>query len=1484
MVKNIYILNSQLKVIKVLNIKGDNVFYDDTYTQDLSTGTSTFEFSTNVTGIIEEGNYVMFYHKLKYELFQIVEIEEEHKEGGITSHCYAEGAVLELLNGSFRGLKGDMTADFLMGEILKDTRWELGYCSESLKTNVQMVNIDKTAQIWDIIQTYMGVFNYEIDTRVTYSAGKVIGFYIDLYDEGELGRKTYKRFEYGRNVSGIVKKKDLYEWCTAIIIDCQCEVDNISFSQHGFSKGNGSDTILAETANDIYNTGKSYIYGVYDGNEVDGQEAVDNALKELKRRCIPKFDYDVTTALTYQEFMEISLGDTVRINDASFNPPLLLEARISNIELSFSDRNNCKCTLSNYRRLKTNVLDLSKFISGNKKLTEQDIINIKKYLAELDIDKATMEKIIKSLLDKNDDPVIIDPGKEPSKGDDPDDTEEVKDTEDYKQIKLSTISGGLWLGDKRIYDLKSSKPISDDDSKNAKQYKDALEYYKKFSLGTRKDNATLASIMSSNNKYKIGVLVRYWCRKFGLDERLVYAMIMAESSGNPYCATQTSGGGYGLMQCERSCYFGRKYTIKFLDGSTKSFTPSYSTMQPGKGGSTTISGVKVDKNISNQIMFGCHELRKCAEACHYNIFATLIAYNFGQAGMQWCVCEYIKDKYGLTVNSNKRGIAYQSTAVKEKYYKILDTYKAPFASYRQKYKNKWHAGTATNIEYYLRWYKPKNGSLPYFLDKKGNKLGYGANVPSSTGVQATGTAASDKRKIIVDLAKKIVSQHKDQKIATYNQVPRTVNFDKPVRWSGTHYGMKNPIVYDCSSFVSCCYLKAGFNSVYNRGCYAGSLVAGATSKDGWKIWKLTTENLDKYAKPGDIIMDANFKVTSSNLTKSRMTREGATHHTIIYCGKVDGKHMIAHASQWAYHPKAIRYESANYYINKGTAFLLRPWDLAKADGNTTKPDSPIDDKTISDVTFKGLPGVRAKDYDNLPKSITVDGRTDDAKFPSTTKYVFCHFGVGDLNAADYINLLKDLQHKYPKKPIFVAKEYYVNSSYSNATTVNSKIDEFNTTMKNYCNKTKYVIFLDISKDLVDSSGKLLTSLSSDGFSFKDEASQKKYYENVKKYILKISKGQIIDSNAVDVTVTLLTQKIHSYNKPVKSLTIKLPKTPEDSFYSRITFSTDSSAIKFNQSSNLYLAGDHCKKGAFTPKKSNKYTINVFRSVDNDLTTKAYYGNVTSLYTSKLVKQTGQVNTPGTTLNVRKGSGTKYAILGKLKDNTTVTLISKTSNNWYKIKYKDGNGYVSGQYIDNIKDVTDDTTDFTNYKNFKYRDVIVENAESFYKNKSKFTYNNTTPFKYSNPKDNISKWKAGDKIHLDDKFLMQLLTMGYSYDTMKLETKTNRNKAADVSWALPYISSEANLAKYFVENDWVLDDIDYTKFSNVEPGDILFWDSDDVNNNDFMGCSHTSICVGKDSNGNNIIIEGNEDGVIRKIKITDRSINNLLFVGRINLDK
>lgn len=76
---------------------------------------------------------------------------------------------------------------------------------------------------------------------------------------------------------------------------------------------------------------------------------------------------------------------------------------------------------------------------------------------------------------------------------------------------------------------------------------------------------------------------------------------------------------------------------------------------------------------------------------------------------------------------------------------------------------------------------------------------------------------------------------------------------------------------------------------------------------------------------------------------------------------------------------------------------------------------------------------------------------------------------------------------------------------------------------------------------------------------------------------------------------------------------------------------------------------------------------------------------TSKITETTVNQEGLVN--ATSLNVRSGPGTNYSILGKLANNTKVTIVAKCSNGWLKVKYGNGYGYVSGDYIDNIKNVS-----------------------------------------------------------------------------------------------------------------------------------------------------------------------------------------------------
>lgn len=70
-----------------------------------------------------------------------------------------------------------------------------------------------------------------------------------------------------------------------------------------------------------------------------------------------------------------------------------------------------------------------------------------------------------------------------------------------------------------------------------------------------------------------------------------------------------------------------------------------------------------------------------------------------------------------------------------------------------------------------------------------------------------------------------------------------------------------------------------------------------------------------------------------------------------------------------------------------------------------------------------------------------------------------------------------------------------------------------------------------------------------------------------------------------------------------------------------------------------------------------------------------------------VNQEGLVN--ATSLNVRSGPGTNYSMLGKLPNNSKVSIAAKCNNGWLKIKYNNGYGYVSGDYIDSIKNVSNE---------------------------------------------------------------------------------------------------------------------------------------------------------------------------------------------------
>lgn len=1513
MIKNLYIFDNTKKLLKLINTTNTNNIkvYDDTYTSELITGAETYTASFKVSyqdqPIFLEGNYIGFYWQDNFKLMQIKKTTSIEHIDDVTITVYAEFIGIELYNSYVDKFVADGNATKLLETILMDTNYKVGYVSPSLDEEAFRVEATEVTSVYSVIQNATSIL-YECEWQfrtvpVDIKRGK-FNFFVDCFANGERGTKRYKRFESDRNSYGMKRTGDITNFCSGII---PVGKNGLTISDVKWEKEQGDPTdkplgqnyIFDEQAHAMLNNGGKYVLMKYKSDAEDIYTLIHEGYAKLKELNKTKFSYEIPVYMTERDYEEIDIGDTNYVVSRKFNPPVQLEARITKFEISFTDRTKNSITLGNYKQIRSKMKSLSKddivndvvdIIKKHGKLTASDLLAIRNYLNQLGVDKKLIDQLIKQYTDK----VVPDPVKP---GDDT--TKISEDTEDYRSINIKKIDNGLWIGDSRIHDcikykcgeIKGKTPTTqpqpdkkEDSSKTAKQYKAAVDYYAKFDLGKWSDKySDLKNLRSKSNHWKIYVMVEYYSKKFGLDPQLVYAVIYAESSGNPYDATKSSAGGYGLMQCERAAYFNKKQKIEYLDGKVEYFTPSYSNMKPKSCGTKIINGEKVDKAICNQIMFGCNELRKSLKRFKWNIFAALVGYNFGLYGCDLLICRYVAMKNGLSW-VNKYGYTVQSSKVQSLYFKELEKGTAAWAGGREWYVSTKHAGTAKNIEYYLRWYKVIDGQLPYCIDEKGKKRGYGAIKPGTSNKSAEATAVSTEssmtrassvknaptwkidgnttntkgvaenvRKKIVNKAREICDLHQKYKKATYYAGSCIYDDSKRHRVSGTIHGIKNPYCYVCSSLSSCAYLYAGLRSVTAKyggaNCAYGTLVKSATKYSGYTLKKLTSKTIDELL-PGDLIMLSNATVPS-NVTVAWASKSGGsskyasggTHHVVVYCGKVNGKRMIAHASGGYKWPRAIRYEDMSItYSSRGSmshwythGIILRPWDLARADKeakvknqSATKPTPPKDivdddDGLTYEVTFKGLNSAAPKDFvegGNLITNITVNEVTDKTPYPKTVSHVMLAFGVPALGdnvdnvVEDYISLIKALLTKYPKKPIFVCEEAHLRSSQSgNYKQMNEAIDSLNNMMLDYCNKTKYVIFLRKPKDMCDATDRYywLSSLTTDGYRMKDEASTQTYYKKYKEKILYFGEGAEWESNSATSNKMLDSQRVYTYNKPLTKLQFRVPSTSStnynDSYYARIVFTT-AKGFKLIQPNTVYLEGVDCKNGVLLPKENTTYIVSVYYNPDTTISDKAYLGSVGA-----------------------KKKGSNYA-----------------------------------QPL------------------FKYSSDLVKIADSYYKNNSKFSYNSTTPCDFKNPAENISKWKVNGKYQIDDSCFLNYVLTGWTYEKSPYgnEKKTDNNRNNSVSWAIPSTRNEANIGKYFVQKNWVVDVADLETFKNLAIGDIIFMDSDDKNNGEFMAISHTAIVVEKDKDGDYVALEctnGLASGVFRKVKVKSLASKNILFVGR-----
>ncbi|WP_228636052.1 phage tail protein [Clostridium perfringens] len=352
----IFILNKQEKVINILNnvdSPNRNPFFDDILTQTLSTGADTYKFTTTFnkknSRSITVGNKVAFMLDGKYMLFQIVSVNDVHGDN-LEMEVYCESAGLSLINSVCRSQR-IVSCDVrkFLEAILQDTEWNIGFVDMSL-SNVFDLELE-TASVYSLLQNNIKKYDAEIRFRCEIVNGRISKKFIDVFRTR--GKVSGKRFEFGKNVESISRQIDSSELFTALIGEGK---NGLNFSDISLedvpNKPEGQDFVFDQESYNRYNQNGYHLMGVFKYETESKEELLRETYKKLQECKNPKIKYTVNVSLLGGD---VEVGETVNIIDRFFEPPLLLQARVSKLEKSLSDNSNVRCELSNFVEVSSNI-------------------------------------------------------------------------------------------------------------------------------------------------------------------------------------------------------------------------------------------------------------------------------------------------------------------------------------------------------------------------------------------------------------------------------------------------------------------------------------------------------------------------------------------------------------------------------------------------------------------------------------------------------------------------------------------------------------------------------------------------------------------------------------------------------------------------------------------------------------------------------------------------------------------------------------------------------------------------------------------------------------------------------------------------------------------------------------------------------------------------------------------------------------------------
>lgn len=389
-------------------------YFNDTWTRYLETGSSTFDFTVLKKAIISdvgrkraynylnEKAFVSFQYKGKTYLHTIRKVEENEQ----IIKCYGINLNLELINEYANPYKAPRAMTFKeycdAMDLLKFT---------FLKIGVNEISTQKISAEWEGTDTKLNRLlslakkfgaEIEFDTHLNIDSS-IKSFVVNVYHENDddhqgVGRVSPTILKYGKNLKALtrtVDKTNIYNMIRPTGKDDQgntvtisglgaWSVNNSKGEREFYQAGEG---LYAPLSMQMYpaaftsgTMGDQWIRKDMTVESANPEVIRSAAYRELKKNCYPAVTYEA------EGFADLEIGDTVKVYDDGFSPVLLLEMRVSEQTISFTNPKNNKTTFSNAKALE-NLLS-----QGIQERLDRMIEDAKPYTIKLSTDNGVVFK------------------------------------------------------------------------------------------------------------------------------------------------------------------------------------------------------------------------------------------------------------------------------------------------------------------------------------------------------------------------------------------------------------------------------------------------------------------------------------------------------------------------------------------------------------------------------------------------------------------------------------------------------------------------------------------------------------------------------------------------------------------------------------------------------------------------------------------------------------------------------------------------------------------------------------------------------------------------------------------------------------------------------------------------------------------------------------------------------------------------------------